>query len=922
MGGPVPTLTISGVDNHTSPTSTNKPLSIPTSRHQTRPQTQASKQKQAQTTTGFIFHVSTLVYRPRTSTSTSSTSTSSSSSTNTGSGSGSISGYTSSGSDSTSNQNININSTKSTGKSNYHPDPLRQHQVKLLYPLLPRPSAGETIARLQAVGIPFVIVWEPSSSESSGSGLGYGDDGFDNEFTSEEEVANTLTRVLGLKVPICSEKVVGRWTLLRNVAAQGQQQSAKVGQDRKGSGEGGQEGSSMGKKEVTGTLVIGDDEARCREMARMLGFEAERVEKRGEKNVKEKEEKKQEGEEAQEKDQQKKPDLNLRQNQAQGHLQKPRLSLRNRLSCPFDEMKVVESLCFYPEDKIDEESNGDDDNASGKQPEFEKKKEEVKKDSRTDSPTSTTPPTPDTVQGQYIPVKHRERTVAYVPVSPTSSTSSKKGVESSVTRVTSVIFFSAPSAETWDRDVHVVSKLCQSQGVEAPKLYIVQKPGELRRGSLASSSASSSSSTSSTTPFPTFSTSPSESSLETLATTTSTVFSRASSASTTESAPSTKRPFKLTISRTTSDWIRDVTAHWRATNPNLPDKARLSYYLIDPLTCALQVLEIGRQRAQSTIWARANLPVHLRQVLGLETLYVVDSGEQPSGLFHDLNGAKGGGGYCSKAEHSPEASCDPDPESSFQRYLSSLGVDVIPAKRCRRLLMSDVYKVEKRVQELGYDVRKSYDDKPGELRDSRDQNPTKVHGAREGETCSSKAVSQTHQRRTSWFRQLITRGQPRSKARIPSGGQSQTQRPSTSTSSNNHHTKHTNHSNSSTTNLTINSTNIPNIPLTNTGTGGIPRSTTFPSITPNTVSNTTRYTSLPTATTAKFYSPSALQMVSRTPSQKTRDINAITAFCHSNNIETAVKYAVNREYWECVDAGLRPVWPTGDGGWSSGGDRI
>ncbi|KAK3951627.1 hypothetical protein QBC32DRAFT_343538 [Pseudoneurospora amorphoporcata] len=702
----------------------------------------------------------------------------------------------------------------------------------------------------------------------------------------------------------------------------------------------------MGKKEVTGTLVIGDDKARCREMARMLGFEAERVvssedvekmwrgmevvekikeeEKRGEKNVKEKEEKKEEEEEeAQEKDQQKKPDLNPRQNQAQGHLQKPRLSLRSRLSCPFDHMKVIESLCFSPEDKIDEESNGDDDNALGKQPEFVKKKAEANKGSRTDSPTSTTPPTPDTVQGQYIPVKHRERTVAYVPVSPTSSTSSKKGLESSVTRVTSVLFFSAPSAETWDRDVRVVSKLCQSQGVEAPKLYIVQKPGELRRGSLASSSASSSSSTLSTTPSPTLSTSPSESSLETLATTTSTVFSQASSASTTESAPSTKRPFKLTISRTTSDWIRDVTTHWRATNPNLPDKARLSYYLIDPLTCALQVLEIGRQRAQSAIWARANLPVHLRQVLRLETLYVVDSGEQPSGLFHDLNGAKGGGGYCSKAKHSPEASCDPGPESSFQRYLSSLGVDVIPAKRCRRLLMSDVYKVEKRVQELGYDVRKSYDDKPGELRESRDQNPTKkVHGAREGETCSSKAVSQTHQRRTSWFRQLITRGQPRSKAHIPSGGQSQTQRPSTSTSSNHHHTKHSNHSNSSTTNLTINSTNIPNIPLTNTGTGGIPRSTTFPGITPNTVPNTTRYTCSPTATTAKFYSPSALQVVSRTPSQKTRDINAITAFCHSNNIETAVKYAVNREYWECVDAGLRPVWPTGGGVWSSGGDRI
>lgn len=1005
---------------------TNKPLPMPTSRHQTRPrpetqagpptqtqaqpqtqaytqtqpQPQSQKQKHPQTTIAFIFHVSTLIYRPRSTGSPPSISTYNSNSGSTDSNSdatwfpisvsdsASISerGYTSSNSassgsgsnsrfgsasdsSSTSNRNKNKNikinldpiskSNMKSGQGNFHPNPFHQHSVKLLHPLLPRPSAGETIARLQAVGIPFVIVWEPSpSGSSSASGLrsedgvggagagvcgeesGYGDeDGFDNEFTSEEEVAATITRVLGLKVPICPMKVVGRWTLLRSVAAQdqGQQQSAKDGKDRK-YGEGGKKDEKM--EEVTGTLVVGENEERCREMARMLRFQPERVVSSEEvermwkrMEVTEKKEEKKEGDSAKEKDvkkeeektqkaQQKEQDPSPKQDQTQGHLQKPLLSLRNRLSCPFDDMKVVESLCFSSEDKIDEESTDDDGTVSEKQVGVKEEKDEANADGHTESPTLTNPSTPDSFQGQYIPVKHRERTVAYVPVSPTSSTSSKKDFESPVTRITSIIFFSPPSTKTWDRDVRVVSKLCQSRGEEAPKLYTVQKPGELRRGSLASSSSS----TSSVTPSPTFSTSPSESSLETLATTTSTIFSKASSTSITESVPS-KRQFKLTVSRTTSDWIRDVTNHWRATNPNLSDRSKLPYYLIDPLTCALQVLEIGRQRAQSTIWARANLPVHLRQTLRLETLYVVDSAEQPSRLFHDLNGARGGGGICSKGKHFPCS--DPDPDLSFQRYLASLGVDVIPAKRCRRLLMSDVYKVEKRVQQLGYDVRETCDDKPEQVQDCQEQDPTKAREAGEADAGSGKDISQAHQRRTSWFRQLITRGpKPPSKSRNPGvGGQDQTQaeRPSTSAfaSSNTAHNNQNKHTNSSTTNLTINSTNIPNIPPpTGTSTGGIPRSMTTPNT--NTLSDTgkTRYTSSTTAKTAKFYSLSAVDMVSRSRTQKTREINAITAFCHSNNIEMAVKYAVNREYWECVDGGLRPVWPQMVAGGGDGGGRI
>ncbi|KAJ4411614.1 hypothetical protein N0V85_003829 [Neurospora sp. IMI 360204] len=701
-------------------------------------------------------------------------------------------------------------------------------------------------------------------------------------------------------------KVVGRWTLLRSVAAQGQQLVTN-GKDGK-------------KEEVTGTLVIGDNEDRNKEMARMLGFQAERVVNAEEvermwrrREVVDEERKEEEEEEKGEVNVVvEKEDLGLKQNQTQGqHLKptKPTLSLRSRLSCPFDDMKVVEGLCFSPEDKMDEESTDNDGVTSEKQAGLEENKEGANKGGHTESPTST----PDTVQGQYIPVKHSERTVAYVPVSPTSTTSSEKDLESPVTRVTSIIFFSPPSPKTWDRDVRVVSKLCQSQGdeEEVPKLYIVQKPGELGSSnlSLASSSSSSlASSASSIAPSPTSSTSPSESSLDTLTTTASTVFSHASSTSTSESVPS-KRQFKLTMPRTASDWIRDVATHWRAINPNLPDKTKLPYYLIDPLTCALQVLEIGRQRAQSTIWARANLPVHLRQVLRLETLYVVDSGEHPSRLFNDLNSAKGGG----KDKHSASASADPDLDLSFQRYLASLGVEVIPAKRCRRIGMSNVYALEKRVQKLGYVCRPLYSSKREPLQDE-DQNTKKVHENKDSGDTSARQqpTTQTHQRRTSWFRQLITRGQPRSKSRSPgAGGQSQTQRPSTSTSTStnktrnhHHHTKHTNHSNNSTTNLTINSTNIPT---------GIPRSMT----TPNYPNATT--TATPTATTAKFYSPSALDMVSRSPTQKARDMSAITAFCHSNNIETAVKYAVNREYWECVDRGLRPVWPTAGGGAWSGG---
>ena len=804
---------------------------------------------------------------------------------------------------------------------------------------------------MQAVGIPFVIVWEPSpaSGLAGGNELECGEDGFDNEFTSEEEVAATITRVLGLKVPICPEKVVGRWTLLRSVACQ----AATQGQGQQTQKDGKEGQNKKDKEEVAGTLVIGDNEERSRGMARMLGFQPEWVvsseevermwEKQAAEEAKEQEEKKKkrevdvvvkmvvEKEEQKTEEHRSKQGLSRKPSQNQGHLQKPRLSLRNRLSCPFDDMKVVESLTFSPNDKIDEEST-DGDDESEEQTAVEKKEEE-NQDDVPESPTSTTSSASDAIQAQYIPVKHSERTVAYVPVSPTSSTASKKDLECPVTRVTSIIFFSPPSAKTWDRDVRVVSKLCQSQGIEAPKLYIVQKPGELRRGSLASSSESSkSSSTSSTTPSPTFSTSPSESSLATLATTTSTVSSQATTAYTAESVPS-KRQFKLTVSRTTSDWIRDVTTHWRATNPNLPEKAKLPYYLIDPLTCALQVLEIGRQRAQSTIWARANLPVHLRQTLRLETLYIVDSGEQPSRLFTDLNGAKGGGGNCSWSKQS--ACSDPDADLKFQRYLASLGVDVIPAQRCRRLLMSDVYKVEKRVQELGYAVRQITDAEREGIQDGhlQSQEPAKVHDAGEGESQVQKTA---HQRRTSWFKHLITGGKPRSKGRNFSGSQSHTQaqaqRPSTSSSSNNTRNRsNTKHSNSSATNLTINSTNTPNIPPSYTGTGGgIPRSTTFPNITPNTTTahnpntnthsdtKTTRYTSSATATTARFYSPTAVEMVvSRSRTQKTRDINTITAFCHSNNIEGLVKYAVNQEFWECVDAGLKPVWPVG---WPTGVD--
>lgn len=850
MASSTPTITISGADNHTTPT-TATTIPIPTSRHQTRPQTQT--QKQAQTTTAFIFHVSTLVYRPRSTGSPSSISTNSNGTNSDStswspisvSDSSSISGYTSSGSDSTWNQNIIINPTKSQSH-HHHPNPLRQHTV-----LLPRPSAGETIAQLQAVGIPFVIIWEP---ETASSGYG-GDDGFDNEFASEEEVANTISRVLGLKDPICPMKVVGRWTLLRSVAAQGQHLVTNGKDGKKGGNE---------EKEVTGTLVIGDDEERNREMARMLGFQAERVVNAeevermwGRREVVEEERKEEDEEKGEVNVVVEKEDLGLKQNQTQGqHLKptKPTLSLRSRLSCPFDDMKVVEGLCFSPEDKIDEESTEDDGVASEKQAGFEENKEGANKGGHTESPTSTTPSTPDIVQGQYIPVKHSERTVAYVPVSPTSTTSSEKDFESPVTRITSIIFFSPPSLKTWDRDVRVVSKLCQSQGdgEEVPKLYIVQKPGELGSSNWSLSSSSSSplaSSASSITPSPTSSTSPSESSLDTLTTTASTVFSQASSTSSSESVPS-KRQFKLTMPRTASDWIRDVTTHWRATNPNLSDKTKLPYYLIDPLTCALQVLEIGRQRAQSTIWARANLPVHLRQVLRLETLYVVDSGEHSSRLFNDLNSAKGGGDSCSKDKHSASASADPDPDLSFQWYLASLGVEVIPAKRCRRIGMSNVYALEKRVQKLGYVCRPLHSSKPEPLQDE-DQNTKKVHENKDsGDTSARQPTTQTHQRRTSWFRQLITRGQPRSsKSRSPgAGGQSQTQRPSTSTSTNktrkhHHHTKHTNHSNNSTTNLTINSTNIPptNIPT------GIPRSMTTP--------NNSNAPTTATATTAKFTPP-------------------------------------------------------------------
>ncbi|EGZ69111.1 hypothetical protein NEUTE2DRAFT_115294 [Neurospora tetrasperma FGSC 2509] len=884
MAGPTLTNTISGADSHATPMNAFTSSHISSSRYQTRPQTQTP----AQTTTAFIFHVSTLVYRPR-----------------------SAGSPCDSHSDSTWNQNINININPTNSQSqsqsrhhHYHPDPLRQHQVKLLRPLLPRPSAGETIAGLQAVD----------------------DDRLDDEFTSEEEVANTITRVLGLEVPIGSERVVGRWTLLRSVAAVQGQQSQNGGKD-------GKDG-----KEVAGTLVIGDDEEKNREMARMLGFQAERVvnseevermwkrkkevagedkggvEGGGKKVVKKKEERKEE-----QKNHKPSPQQDRTQRQ---HLKpsKPTLTLRSRLSCPFDDMKIVEGLCSSPEDKVDEETTDDNRDGSKKQGGLVEEKGEANEGRPTESPTPTTPSTPDTVQGLYIPIKHGERTVAYVPVSPTSTTCSEKGLESPVTRITSIIFFSPPSLRTWDRDVRVISKLCQFQGggEDAPKLYIVQKPGEFGRSSpsLASAySSSTSSSTSSNIPSPTFPTAPSEASLETLASTASTVFSRASSTSTTESIPS-KRQCKLTMHRTASDWIRDVTARWRATNPNLPDKAKLPYYLIDPLTCALQVLEIGRQRAQSTIWARANLPVHLRQVLQLETLYIVDSGEHPSRFFNDLGSASG-----NKDKHS--ASSNPNSDMSFQRHLASLGVDVIPAKRCRSIGISNVHAVEKRVQKLGYACRPICDsfNRLGPLRDEdedQDQKTKKIHENKDSVDASARQPTpQTHQRRTSWFRQLITRGQPGSKPRNPGGGdKSQTQRPSTSTSTSTNKTrnKHMNHSNNSTTNLTINSTNIPTFPPSS----GIPRSMTTPNY-PNYPNTTyTPNTNLSTATTAKFYSPSALDMVSRSPTQKARDIHAITAFCHSNNIETAVQYAINREYWECVNKGLSPVWPTIGGG----GNRI
>ncbi|KAK3486579.1 uncharacterized protein B0T23DRAFT_407520 [Neurospora hispaniola] len=922
MASPTTTNTISGADSHaTTPMSAITSSHISSSRYQTRPQAQTP----AQTTTAFIFHVSTLVYRPRSAGSPPNVGTNRANSNSdatwspissvSDSNSSSISGYTScdSHSSSTWNQNININinptNSQSQSQSRHHPDPLRQHQVKLLRPLLPRPSAGETIAGLQAVGIPFVIVWEPIESSRSGAGLEHGlkcgyedDDRLDDEFTSEEEVANTITRVLGLEVPICSEKVVGRWTLLRSVAAVQGKQSQKGGED-------GKDG-----KEVTGTLVIGDDEEKNKEMARMLGFQAERVVnseevermwkrkkevageeskggvERGEKKVVEKKEER--------KKEQKNHELSSQQNQSQRqHLKpsKPTLTLRSRLSCPFDDMKIVEGLCSSPEDKVDEETTDDDSDGSEKQARLVEEKGEANEGRPIESPTPTTPSTPDTVQGLYIPVKHGDRTVAYVPISPTSTTYSDKGLDSPVTRIGSIIFFSPPSPRTWDRDVRVVSKLCQSQcdGEEAPKLYIFQKPGEFGRSSpsLASSYSSSiSSSSSSNAPSPTFSMAPSEASLETLASTASTVFSRASSTSTTESAPS-KRQFKLTMPRTASDWIREVTTQWRATNPNLPDKAKLPYYLIDPLTCALQVLELGRQRAQSTIWARANLPVHLRQVLHSETLYIVDSGEHPSRFFNDLGSASG-----NKDNHS--ASSDPNSDISFQRHLASLGVDVIPAKRLEPLQDED---------------------------EDEDRNTKKVHENKDsGDANARQPATQTHQRRTSWFRQLITRGQPRSKPRNSGAGdQNHTRRPSTSTSTNKNRNKHTNHSNNSTTNLTINSTNIPTFPPTSTG---IPRSMTTPNYLnyPNTTY--TPNTNPSTTTTAKFYSPSALDMVSRGPTQKARDIHAITAFCHSNNIETAVQYAINREYWECVKKGLSPVWPTsgggGGGGGGDGGNRI
>ncbi|KAL0467867.1 hypothetical protein QR685DRAFT_349847 [Neurospora intermedia] len=947
MTGPTPSNTISGADSHaTTPTSAITSSHISSSRYQTRPQAQTP----AQTTTAFIFHVSTLIYRPRNAGSPPNVGTNRANSNSNAtwspipsvsdSNSSSISGYTSceAHSDSTWNQNINININPTNSQSqsqsrHHHPDPLRQHQIKLLRPLLPRPSAGETIAGLQAVGIPFVIVWEPTESSGSKAGqepglkCGNGDDDrLNDEFTSEEEVANTVTRVLGLEVPIGSERVVGRWTLLRSVAAP--QKGGKCGKDG---------------KEVTGTLVIGDDEEKNREMAKMLGLQAERVvnseevemmwkrkkevaeEEKGDVEVGGKKLVKKEDR----KEEQKNHDLNPQQNQSQRqHLKpsKPTLTLRSRLSCPFDDMKIVEGLCSSPEDKVDEETTDDDSDGSEKQAGLEEEKGEANKGRPTESPTPTTPSTPDTVQGLYIPVKHGERTVAYVPVSPTSTTYSEKGLESPVTRITSIIFFSPPSPKTWDRDVRVVSKLCQSQGdgEEAPKLYIVQKPEEVGRSSPSlgtSYSSSISSSTSSNIPSPTFSTAPSEASLETLATTTSTVFSRASTTSTTESAPS-KRQFKLTMPRTASDWIREVTTQWRATCPNLPDKAQLPYYLIDPLTCALQVLEIGRQRAQSTIWARANLPVHLRQVLRLETLYIVDSGERPSHFFNDL-GASG-----NKNKHS--ASSDPDPDMSFQRYLASLGVDVIPAKRCRRIGMSNVHALEKRVQMMGYVCRPVCDSftrlEPLQDEDeNEDQKTKKVHDHKDsGDASAQQPTTQTHHRRTSWFRQLITRGQPRSKPRNPGAGdQSQTQRPSTSTSTNKTRNKHTHHSNNSTTNLTITSTKIPTFPPTSTG---IPQSMTTPNYTnyPNTTytPNTNPSTTSKATATAKFYSPNALDMVLRSPTQKVRDINAITAFCHSNNIETAVQYAINREYWECVDKGLSPVWPTSGGGESTRIGRI
>ncbi|KAK3400604.1 hypothetical protein B0T20DRAFT_432675 [Sordaria brevicollis] len=867
---------------------------IPTSRYQTPAYTSTPVQAQQQplTTTAFIFHISTLIYspKPKTSTSPSSVRTTGTNSPNgsdatyspiSPTDSGSITGYTSSGSEAASFRDKTITSRR------LHPNPLRQHQI-VTY-LLPRPSAGETIARLQAVGVPFVIVWEPSSSSSpsalssqgSGSGSLVGgdeDDLLDNEFTSEEEVASTLTRVLGLKVPICPEKVVGRWTLLRSVAAQSQGSQSQSG------GNGGKE-----RKEVEGTLVIGEDEEKCREMARLLGFEASRVvnaegvERMWERQKKiDDEKKKEEEKKREEREEQEKKDLTLQPQQPktkEQHLKpgKPTLKLRSRLSCPFDETKFVERLCFSPVDNIDEESSTDGDSIPEKLAELEDKKEEEKEkvdeSGQHESPTSpSTSSTPETIQGQYIPVKHRERTVAYVPVSPTSSTSSKKNLEAPVTRITSIIFFSPPSTKTWDRDVRVVSKLCQSQGVEAPRLYIVQRPGDLGRASspLASSFSSAN-------PSPTFSTTPSESSLDTLTSTASTVFSKASTTSTAESAPS-KRQFKLIPSRTTSDWLRDVTTHWRASNPNITEKAKLPYYIIDPLTCALQVLEIGRQRAQSTIWARANLPVHLRQTLRLETLYVVDSGDHPSQLFRNLDRA------CRNKE-------ERDADLAFQRYLLSLGVDVIPAKRCRRIWMCNVYEVEHSLVQVA------------EEREVQD---------------ASTNAAQKHQRRTSWLKGLITR-----KGRSASAaGRDQSPRPSTSSSGK----KHGHHSNNSNTNLSITSTNVPPIhtPPNVPGGGGIPRSNTMPTTNPNiTTPNiphpnsnppnpTSPYTNSGIATPIKFYSPSALNMVcTRTRTQKIRDNNAVaaTTFLHSNNIECGVKYAINDEHKVCVGWGLEPIWP-------------